>query len=89
MENLYGGYIVREYFCSDDRIHESVSEKRICVEATSKEAAELIMHEVYARNETKYIPNRTSKNSLGDKVSIRDIVLVEDVKSIDDILEEY
>ena len=88
MENLYGGYITREYFCSDDRIHESVSEKRMCVEAASKEAAELIMHEVYARNETKYIPNRTSKNSPGDKVSVRDLKEIKEL-TIDCILENF
>jgi len=86
---IYGGYIVREFFDSHGWMSEIKSEKRMCVKATSKEAAELMMHEVYARNEVKYIPNRTSNKFPGDKVSVKDIIPVANIKTIDGILEKY
>ena len=87
MGNLYGGYIAREFFDSMDQMSEIQSEKRVCVEAPSRGSAELIIHEVYGRNEEKYT-RRTSKNAPGDKVSVRDLKEIKEL-TIDCVLENF
>jgi len=81
---LYGGQVVREFFCSDDYICEDVSRERIIVEAFGEEAAELLIHEEYARNESRYT-NRAG--CLGDKVYVKGLKLIEKPVLTDKLIE--
>lgn len=82
-EQIYGGYIVREYFGHDDMIYQTTSGERIFVKASGREAAELLIHEVYSKDQRRWTQNRTSQKFLGDKV------FVEDLKTAEELIAEH
>jgi hypothetical protein len=87
VNQVYSGYVVREAINGDGFICETKSEKRIYVKAYSEETAELLIHEVYGRNESKWTSNRTSDKFLGDKVYINNL-RVEDDRSLEKLVED-
>ena len=77
-KGIYSGHIVREYLNGEDFICMYDSDKKIFVKAWDKISADLLIHEVYGRNQEKWTPNRTSDKFPGDKIYIKDLKLEED-----------
>ena len=78
-KQIYGGYIMREYLDANDFIGEVKSNNKIFVKAWDINSANLLIHEVYSRNEKKWTPNRTSDKFLGDKVYVGNLKVYSDL----------
>jgi len=88
VRNIYSGYIGREAINGDGFVCQTESLEKIYVSAHDENTAELLIHEVYGRNESKWTPNRTSEKFLGDKVYVKGLKIEEKSSVLEKLVED-
>lgn len=88
VKDIYGGHIYREAINGDWFVCQTKSSKKIYVEAPSRKAAELLIHEVYSRDESKWTPNRTSGKFPGDRIYVKHLEIEKRSSSLEKLVED-